>query len=75
MFRRCETLSRRSKNDSCRERMLMRGSLLSLLTVEEALRREYPHSVGDIGDGYADDLRRVILDLREVILHACYNER
>lgn len=55
--------------------MLMRGSLLSLLTVEEALRREYPHSVGDIGDGYADDLRRVILDLREVILHACYNER
>ena len=53
----------------------MRGSLLNLLTVEEALRRENPHSVGDIGDGYADNLCRVILDLREVILRARYDEK
>ena len=58
-----------------RKRIITRGSLLYLLTVEEALRREHPHSVGDIGDGYADNLCRVILDLREVILHARYNEK
>lgn len=53
----------------------MRGSLLNLLTKEKALRREHPHSVGDIGDGYAYNLRRVILDLREVILHARYKDK
>ena len=57
------------------KRIVMKGSLLNRLTVEEALRREHPHSVGDIGDGYADNLCRVILDLREVNVHARYNEK
>ena len=57
---------------SVRERVLVRGNLLNLLTVEEGLRREHPYRVGDIRDGYADDLRCVIMDLREVNLHARY---
>jgi hypothetical protein len=59
MFRCYKTLSRKPKNDFCKEKILLRGSLLDLLTIKEGLRREYPYSVGDIGDGYADNLRGV----------------
>lgn len=60
---------------SASKKILVWGTLLDLLTVKEGLRREYPYSVGDIRDGCANNLGRVILDLRDVILHARHNEK